>query len=179
MSDFVIAGRTLDEWTEYARRDDCLDGMVPSQLRQLIGQIRTDFGTNKILCEALEKAMAGEGWLYFCDDSGLTLSDQHPVESGEAPQAREIRLATAAELARVLKEAWAMLADMSSEKERIARNRDMWRGQCERQAETLAAERARCASIVEDILGDGEAVRFALHSIRSAGLTTGNPEGAA
>lgn len=33
------AGRSLAEWQEFARRDDCLDRMVPSDLRQLIGRI--------------------------------------------------------------------------------------------------------------------------------------------
>lgn len=35
----TIAGRTLEEWKEFAKRDDCLDLMVPSDLRQLIGCI--------------------------------------------------------------------------------------------------------------------------------------------
>lgn len=35
-----IAGRSLGEWREFAKRDDCLDLMVPSDLRQLIGAIR-------------------------------------------------------------------------------------------------------------------------------------------
>ena len=35
----AIAGKTLDEWREFARRDDCLDRMVPSDLRQLISAI--------------------------------------------------------------------------------------------------------------------------------------------
>lgn len=35
----TVAGRTLIEWREFARRDDCLDRMVPSDLRQLIGVI--------------------------------------------------------------------------------------------------------------------------------------------
>lgn len=35
----VIAGKSLDEWREFSRRDDCLDRMVPSDLRQLIGAI--------------------------------------------------------------------------------------------------------------------------------------------
>lgn len=35
----TIAGRTLEEWRVFARRDDCLERMVPSDLRQLIGQI--------------------------------------------------------------------------------------------------------------------------------------------
>lgn len=34
-----IAGRTLAEWAVFARRDDCLERMVPSDLRQLIGAI--------------------------------------------------------------------------------------------------------------------------------------------
>ena len=35
----VIAGKTLDEWREFARRDDCLDQMVPSDLRLLVQAI--------------------------------------------------------------------------------------------------------------------------------------------
>lgn len=34
-----IAGKSLEEWVEFARRDDCLDRMVPSDLRQLVGAI--------------------------------------------------------------------------------------------------------------------------------------------
>ena len=34
-----IAGRTLKEWKEFARRDDCLDRMVPSDLREILGKI--------------------------------------------------------------------------------------------------------------------------------------------
>ena len=35
----VIAGRSLDDWREFAKRDDCLDRMVPSDLRQILGAI--------------------------------------------------------------------------------------------------------------------------------------------
>lgn len=35
----TIDGRNLQEWIEFAKRDDCLDYMVPSTLRQLLGQI--------------------------------------------------------------------------------------------------------------------------------------------
>jgi len=34
-----IAGKTLEEWTELARRDDCFDKMVPSDLRVILGRI--------------------------------------------------------------------------------------------------------------------------------------------
>lgn len=42
--DEIIAGKTLIEWEEFSRRDDCLDQMVPSDLRGLVSYIsaRTD-----------------------------------------------------------------------------------------------------------------------------------------
>lgn len=36
----TVAGRTLAEWKEFARQDDCLNQMVPSDLRQLLTHIR-------------------------------------------------------------------------------------------------------------------------------------------
>jgi len=35
----IIAGKTLDQWREFACRDDCLDRMVPSELRLLLAAI--------------------------------------------------------------------------------------------------------------------------------------------
>lgn len=35
-----IAGRTLEEWRAYARSDDCLDYMVPSDLRQILAHTK-------------------------------------------------------------------------------------------------------------------------------------------
>ena len=35
----IIAGKTLDDWKVFARRDDCLDKMVPSELRGLLAAI--------------------------------------------------------------------------------------------------------------------------------------------
>lgn len=35
-----IAGRTQEEWRTFSRRDDCLDRMVPSDLRQLLHYVR-------------------------------------------------------------------------------------------------------------------------------------------
>lgn len=35
----IIAGRSLAGWRAFATRDDCLDKMVPSDLRQLIGAL--------------------------------------------------------------------------------------------------------------------------------------------
>lgn len=36
----LIAGRTLEGWRQLARRDDCFDQMVPSDLRLLLAEIR-------------------------------------------------------------------------------------------------------------------------------------------
>lgn len=35
----TINGMTLEEWRVFARQDDCLDKMVPSDLRELISKI--------------------------------------------------------------------------------------------------------------------------------------------
>ena len=32
----MIAGKSLNEWRIFARRDDCLEKMVPSDLREII-----------------------------------------------------------------------------------------------------------------------------------------------
>ena len=46
-----IGDKTLDEWQEFARRDDCLERMVPSDLRIILGRLAaatkiiTDFNT--------------------------------------------------------------------------------------------------------------------------------------
>lgn len=48
---------------------------------------------------------ARNGWLYISDD-GIEWSANHPVRSGEVPDARNIRPATAANLIAELKNAW-------------------------------------------------------------------------
>lgn len=46
--------KSLDQWREFARRDDCLDCMVPSDLRQLIGLLDSLLKAG----EPLERVMA-------------------------------------------------------------------------------------------------------------------------
>jgi len=48
----VIAGRTLQEWIEFARRDDCLERMVPSDLRELIGSLPLPASSGTMAVEA-------------------------------------------------------------------------------------------------------------------------------
>ena len=33
----LVAGRSAEEWQNFARQDDCLGNMVPSDLRQIVG----------------------------------------------------------------------------------------------------------------------------------------------
>lgn len=39
-----IAGRSLADWRVFARRDDCLDSMVPSDLRALLAKVQETTG---------------------------------------------------------------------------------------------------------------------------------------
>jgi hypothetical protein len=45
----TIAGRTLEEWTDFARTDRCLDQMVPSDLRMLVASHRDATATIALL----------------------------------------------------------------------------------------------------------------------------------
>jgi hypothetical protein len=45
----TIAGRTLEEWAEFARTDTCLDRMVPSDLRMLVASHRDATATINML----------------------------------------------------------------------------------------------------------------------------------
>lgn len=35
----MVAGRSIAEWREFARHDDCLDQMVPSDLRAIVNAL--------------------------------------------------------------------------------------------------------------------------------------------
>lgn len=45
----IIAEKTLEEWTDFARQDDCLEKMVPSDLRQLVSAIEEPIATEQQL----------------------------------------------------------------------------------------------------------------------------------
>lgn len=51
------------------------------------------------------------GWLYFDGTAGLSWSLQHPVTSGQCPNARSIRPATAEVAVREMLSAWRALMD--------------------------------------------------------------------
>lgn len=60
---------------------------------------------------------AGEpakGWLYHCPDTGTEWSDNHPIESGEVPDAKDVRPSTLDALHAELMAAWEVLAERPS-----------------------------------------------------------------
>lgn len=64
------------------------------------------------------------GWLYFNEDAGTEFSVSHPVHSGECPDAKDIRPATACALKEELLISWRAEADAEAEvaklRERVA-----------------------------------------------------------
>lgn len=69
---------------------------------------------------ALSAAPApAEGWLYFNEDVGTEWSEQHPIESGECPDATDIRPGTATNLLIEMRSAWAMLSEREEEVDRL------------------------------------------------------------
>lgn len=54
-----------------------------------------------------ENAEAHHGWLYTCPDTGIEWSEQHPIESGEVPDAQDVRPATVDTLLSELLAAWS------------------------------------------------------------------------
>lgn len=62
---------------------------------------------------------ASDGWLYHCPDTGTEWSEQHPVESGEVPDAEDVRAATATAFLNELIPTWEALAE-----ERALRKRE-------------------------------------------------------
>jgi hypothetical protein len=55
-----IGDKTLSEWQEFARRDDCLDRMVPSDLRLIVGKVAE---AEKILRDFRALPVGGYGQL--------------------------------------------------------------------------------------------------------------------
>lgn len=58
-------------------------------------------------------------WIFHSPDSGTEMSVDHPVHSGEHPDAEDIRPATKANLAAELNDAWVAWADDRAELERL------------------------------------------------------------
>lgn len=59
------------------------------------------------------------GWLYFNEDTGTEWSEQHPIESGECPDATDVRPGNSANLLIEMRSAWTMLSEREQEIERL------------------------------------------------------------
>ncbi|GLK78074.1 hypothetical protein GCM10008171_33280 [Methylopila jiangsuensis] len=70
---------------------------------------------SRVISKNKETYEGSLGWLYHSPDSGTEWSDQHPVSSGEVPDALEIRPATAQNLRDELIRAWAALDEMCAD----------------------------------------------------------------
>lgn len=60
--------KTLDQWNVFARRDDCLDRMVPSDLRVILSNLSRDEH------EAAIAAACRETW-----DKAITIADSKAI----------------------------------------------------------------------------------------------------
>ncbi|HEV7286686.1 MAG TPA: hypothetical protein VGN75_17680 [Kaistia sp.] len=76
---------------------------------------------------------AGYGWVYLNEDTGIEWAEQHPVHSGEVPDATDVRVATAAVLQSLLTEAWsdnaakdAEITRLRAEVERLSKPDMFW-----------------------------------------------------
>lgn len=62
-------------------------------------------------CSSQQEEAVPFGWLYDNEDTGREFSEQHPVDSGEVPDATNIVPANAGNLLNELRTAWVDLAD--------------------------------------------------------------------
>ena len=80
----IISGRTLDEWTILARRDDCFDHLLPSNLRGLVASHEAALAREAALRGALTPFAA-----FAALTDASRLPDDHAITQGSrlaAPQ---------------------------------------------------------------------------------------------
>lgn len=75
-----------------------------------IADLSARLAASEARAEAAEKERS-DGWLYLNPDTGVEWSKSHPVESGEVPDAENVREATATELQCELTFAWAEIVE--------------------------------------------------------------------
>lgn len=87
--------------TEEAAKEAAQDDHEAVILSALATDITRDYpsGGNIAVAEMI-------GWLFFNPDTGTEFSPSHPVDSGECPDAEQVREATAANLLAELTDAW-------------------------------------------------------------------------
>ena len=86
-------------------------------------------------------------WLFHNPDSGTEMSVDHPVRSGECPDAENIRPASKASLAEELKMAWEAWAEDRARIAELEAQLDNVRSQRDRECRMGDALRARVAEL--------------------------------
>lgn len=88
---------------------------VVEQIEAILDRATQDFdGRDEIMRRAADeikalRAAASVGWLYDNEDTGREFAEQHPVETGEVPDATNVVAATASALLAELTSAWEEL----------------------------------------------------------------------
>lgn len=59
-----------------------------------------------MVAESPASSSQSAGWIYRSPDTGTEISDNHPIDSGECPDAENVREASASELRQVLQQTW-------------------------------------------------------------------------
>lgn len=88
-----------------------------SEITDLIAEARASGCTHAPMpIEEVEALVDTRGWLFFNPDTGTEWSEDHPHESGEVPDAENVRPATAAALQEQLIEAWQGISEEHASK---------------------------------------------------------------
>jgi len=69
--------------------------------------------------DRLQMARAFDGWLYHNPDTGTEWAEQHPIVSGEVPDATQVRAATATAFQNELIPAWEDLAEETNRRKAL------------------------------------------------------------
>lgn len=91
---------------------------IVEQIEAILGRATQDFdGNDEVLRRAADeikklRAAAVVGYLYDNEDTGREFAEQHPVDSGEVPDATNVTAATSDTLLLELLTAWKELGDL-------------------------------------------------------------------
>lgn len=91
---------------------------IVEQIEAILGRATQDFdGNDEVLRRAADeikklRAAAVVGYLYDNEDTGCEFAEQHPVESGEVPDATNVTPATASAILPELLTAWKELGEL-------------------------------------------------------------------
>jgi len=125
VDDLVVRLR-VQPW-QMGSNDDDRRTRVIKEREEALARITSDAATIAGLRAEIERLRddpPSAGWLFTNPDTGVEFSEQHPVESGEVPDAIGIRSATTEALRLEVFSAWAVIAAKDAEIERLTHEAD-------------------------------------------------------